>query len=76
MTITVQCARCRKEFDPDPRMIAAGAWRLCPACRAESPFKKGDTPWIAINPLDQKSPCRGNARPARNDPGNDAGSQR
>lgn len=34
-TIVTTCRRCGREFSPDRGAIAAGAWRLCPACRGE-----------------------------------------
>ncbi len=33
MSILVICRHCGAEFEADRRVIVAGAWRLCPACR-------------------------------------------
>lgn len=32
-TLIVTCRRCGRTFEPDPRDVRAGAWRVCPACR-------------------------------------------
>lgn len=34
-TLAVTCRRCGREYEPDPRDVRAGTWRLCPACRDE-----------------------------------------
>lgn len=36
MGIVTTCRRCRAQFAPDRRAIAAGAWRLCPGCRGDA----------------------------------------
>jgi uncharacterized OB-fold protein len=33
-TIITTCRACGREYEPDRRAIVAGAWRLCPDCRA------------------------------------------
>ncbi len=37
MSIITICRRCGAEFEADHRVIVAGAWRLCPACRDPAP---------------------------------------
>jgi len=37
MPIETTCRRCGAGFEPDRRAIAAGVWRLCPACRDGDP---------------------------------------